>query len=77
MPGNMDHVYMSFMDFLWATWVLRPSAIITVLVGGHHQRGLAGIIAMKLKERLNLVVKKPRGEAKDIKPTERISIVVS
>ena len=66
MPGNMDHVYMSFMDFLWATWVFRPSAITTVLVGGQHQKGLAGIIAMKLKERLNLVVKKPRGETEEV-----------
>ena len=62
-PGFMDHVYISFADFLWVSWILRPSAMMTTLVGGPQQRGLLGMVVMKIKEGFNLVVKKTKEEA--------------
>ena len=53
--GSMDHIYVPFSDYLWISWILRPSAMITTLVGGTKQRGLLGIITMKIKERLQLI----------------------
>ena len=51
----MDHVYISLTEYLWVSWVLRPSAIITTLFGGMIQRGLLGIAILRIKERLGLI----------------------
>ena len=55
LPGHMDHVYISLTEYLWVSWVLRPSAIITTLFGGMIQRGLLGIAILGIMERLGLI----------------------
>ena len=51
----MDHVYVSLTEYLWVSWILRPSAMITALFGGVIQRGLLGIVILRIKERLGLL----------------------
>lgn len=53
-PGFMDHIQVPFLDYLWISWILRPSTIVTTLFGGKKQRGLWGIVSMQIREHFDL-----------------------
>ena len=49
-PGNMDHLFMTFLEYLYVTWLLRPSAYILMFFGGQNCGGVCGILWLRFKE---------------------------
>jgi len=54
---SMDHLYMSFTEYLWLTWHLTPPVFGLILFGGPKTNGIFGILWMNIVEWLGLFTK--------------------
>jgi len=49
---NMDHLYMSFPEYLWIIWQITIPLSCAILFGGRKSSGVWGILKMKIAEGL-------------------------
>jgi len=59
---DMDHIYLSFSDYLWAGWHVTPPAFTGLLYGGKGSSGLIGILWQRAKFSLGVAAKPPSDE---------------
>jgi len=47
---TMDHLHMSFIDYLWLAWFLKPTTMAVMLFGGSNSSGVYGILKIRILE---------------------------
>ena len=82
-PGNMDHLFMTFIEYLYVTWLLRPSAYILMFFGGKNSGGIFGILWLKFKEWIQVTKLSAKKESETVEAKlvsfilESLSIMIS
>ena len=56
---HMDHLPLSFTDYLWCNFFILPPSILHFIIGGRKTTGLLGIFCDRLRQKLGIFYKIP------------------